>query len=90
MAAIEALDRGLAIVSSRIGGVNDVVEDGVNGATCDLTPEGFAAALQKVLGDPDRLRSMREASSRMAEKFDLPRILDAYERILRAAASGAA
>jgi glycosyltransferase involved in cell wall biosynthesis len=83
MAAIEALDRGLAVVSSRIGGVSDVIEDGVNGALCELTPESFAAALRAILSDPEKLRTMREASSARADRFELSRSLDAYERLLR-------
>jgi glycosyltransferase involved in cell wall biosynthesis len=83
MAAIEALDRGLAVISSRIGGVSDVVEDGANGALCELTPESFAAALRAILSDPEKLRVLREASSTRARKFELGRSLDAYERLLR-------
>jgi glycosyltransferase involved in cell wall biosynthesis len=84
MAAIEALDRGLAIVSSRIGGVADVVEDGRNGFLCELTPESFSTALRAILSDPEKLRAKREASSAMAEHFDLSRSVDAYERLLTA------
>jgi glycosyltransferase involved in cell wall biosynthesis len=83
MAAIEALDRGLAVISSRIGGVGDVVEDGVNGALCDLEPESFAAALRAILSVPGKLVAMREASSVRAGRFELDRSLDAYERLLR-------
>ena len=84
MAAIEALDRGLAIVSTRIGGVADVIEDGRNGALCDPTPEAIAAGLRSLLADPEKLRAMREASSALAARFDLARSVEAYERILKA------
>lgn len=84
MAAIEALDRGMAIVSSRIGGVTDVVEDGGNGALCDLNPEAFGSALRSILSDPARLLAMRKASSALASRFDLSHSVDAYERILAA------
>ena len=83
MAAIEALDRGLAIVSSRIGGVADVVEDGRNGSLCEPNPESFAAALRAIFSDPEKLRAMRVASSALAGRFDLSRSVDAYERILK-------
>ncbi len=83
MAAIEALDRGLAIVSSRIGGVTDVVVEGENGVLCDLTAESFAAALRPILEDPAGLAAMRTASAARAERFDITRVIDAYEDILR-------
>lgn len=87
MAAIEALDKGLAIVSSRIDGMADVVEDGVNGRLCELTPESFAAAVRELLSNPDRLQNCRQASSELAQKFDLNRSIDAYEATLRKHAS---
>ena len=36
MVAIEALQRGLAIVGSQIGGMQDVVDEGRNGFLCEL------------------------------------------------------
>ncbi len=86
MAAIEALTHGLAIVSSRIGGVADLVEDGRNGWLADLTAEAVADRLRAVLTDPALLARMRAASCDVAGKFDLARSVDAYERVLRSAA----
>lgn len=86
MAAIEALDAGLAIVSSRIGGVTDVVENDVNGALCDLTPEAFAASLRPLLSDSGELTRRREASSLRAGRFDIRATAESYERILRGVA----
>jgi glycosyltransferase involved in cell wall biosynthesis len=83
MAAIEALDRGLAVISSRIGGVTDVVEENRNGTLCDLTPEAFAGALRNLLDQPAGLQKMREASSEMAQRFDLAPSIDAYEALFR-------
>jgi glycosyltransferase involved in cell wall biosynthesis len=82
MAAIEALDHGLAIVSTRIPGVADLVEDDVNGMLGDPTPESMAAALRRLLADPARLRRCRAASATAAARFDLDGILDSYEAIL--------
>ncbi len=83
MAAIEALDRGLAIISSRIEGVGDIVDDGINGVLCEFTAESFSVALRGILTDTARLRSWREASSRLASRFDLGRSVDDYESALR-------
>ncbi|MGH8045758.1 MAG: glycosyltransferase family 4 protein [Chthoniobacterales bacterium] len=87
MAAIEALDRGLAIVSTRIPSVADVVEEGANGALADFTPESYAAAIGRVCGDPGTLLALRTASRKCACKFDLSHAVDAYEALLRATAS---
>jgi len=86
MAAIEALDRGLAIVSTRIPSVADVVEEGVNGALADFTPESYATAIGEVCGDPGTLLALRSASRERARRFDLSGAVDAYEALLEAMA----
>jgi glycosyltransferase involved in cell wall biosynthesis len=83
MAAIEALRHGLAIVGSRIGGLGDVIEDGVNGCFCDLEAGDFGAALRALISDRGRLQAYREASLRKAEAFNLPDRVDDYEDVLR-------
>lgn len=82
MVAIEALQHGLAIVGSAIGGLQDVVDDQRNGFFCALTPEAFAARLRELLANPDTLEAMRAASRQKAGEFDLEKSVDAYERVL--------
>ncbi len=84
MAAIEALNHGVAIVSTRIPGLTDVVEDGVTGALADPAPASMAAALQSLITDPVKLRRTREAAATAASKFDLSNVVDSYEEILSA------
>jgi len=87
MAGIEALRHGLAILGSRIGGLTDVIDDGVNGFFCDLTPESFANRLRLILGDSATLVRMRSASLSKARAFNLPDRVRDYEVILGDAAS---
>jgi glycosyltransferase involved in cell wall biosynthesis len=82
MVAVEALQHGLAIVGSDIGGMHDVIEDGRNGFLCPLTPEAFAEKLRFLLADDARFLSTRRASLEMAINFDLEKSLDAYENAL--------
>jgi glycosyltransferase involved in cell wall biosynthesis len=82
MAGIEALGNGLAIVGSRIGGLSDVIDDGVNGFFCDLTPQAFAESLRSILGDSDMLARMRGASLAKALAFNLPDRVRDYEGLL--------
>ncbi len=87
MVAIEALTHGLALVSSRIGGLGDVAEAGSNAHLFELADgaEGMAEALKPFLLDPTALFTARQASLAMASRFDLERSLDAYERVLKGA-----
>jgi glycosyltransferase involved in cell wall biosynthesis len=83
MVAIEALQWGLAIVGSQIGGMHDVVEEGKNGFLCDLTAPGFAEKLKRLLATAELLEGMRRASREKAAEFDLEKTVSAYERVLR-------
>jgi glycosyltransferase involved in cell wall biosynthesis len=83
MVAIEALQWGLAIVGSQIGGMRDVVEEGKNGFLCELTPSAFAEKLKGLLAEPELLEGMRRASRQKAAEFDLEKIVSAYESVLK-------
>lgn len=82
MAGIEALNNGLAIVASRIGGLEDVVAEGLNGLLCEQTPLAFAGALRSLLENPARLEGMRRAALIKAMDFDLAERVTDYERLL--------
>jgi glycosyltransferase involved in cell wall biosynthesis len=88
MAAVQALQHGLAIVGSDIGGLHDVIVHEGNGF---LVPPGDAAALaarlQLLLEDRPLLFRMKTASGARGELFDLDRITTQYENLLRAAAA---
>jgi glycosyltransferase involved in cell wall biosynthesis len=84
MVAVEALAHGLAIAGSRIGGLADVLAEGVTGRAFDLSegPAGFASALDALISDRENLAVMRRASLEYARKFDLEPSLAAYETLL--------
>jgi glycosyltransferase involved in cell wall biosynthesis len=84
MVAIEALQWGLAIVSSRIGGMLDIVEECRNGFLCELAAAAFAERLRQLLAAPTLLNAMRRASREMAAQFDIEKTVATYESILEA------
>jgi len=85
MAAIEALQHGLAIIGSRIGGLADIVEDGRNGFLVERTPEAFADALRQVISAPGQLEAFRAASVEKSRSFELADRLADYEDVLLSA-----
>ena len=67
-------------------GLRDVLEDGVNGWSCPVNDEAaWVRALERAMDDRPGLRRRQAASLQIAAKFDLPGIVDAYERALAAA-----
>ncbi|MBD3802316.1 MAG: glycosyltransferase family 4 protein [Thioclava sp.] len=76
---VEAAAAGLPVVSSALGGIPDLVEDGVTGRL--VAPEddaGFVAALSALLEDPVlRARMGETARARAAQRFDGRRNFDA-------------
>ncbi|MFY8215746.1 MAG: glycosyltransferase family 4 protein [Chthoniobacterales bacterium] len=89
VAAVEALNHGLAIVSGQIDGMRDVLEDGVNGLMLELSPAAFAAGLTSLILDPERLLKMRNASAEKALSFDIIKTAASYEAVLIQAAGAA-
>jgi glycosyltransferase involved in cell wall biosynthesis len=83
---IEAMLCGTPVIASRVGGVPDVVEDGVNGY---LIPPGDVEALvdrlRRVLSDPD-IEAMGEGARAFAENFfSETAYVEGYRRLLEAA-----
>jgi glycosyltransferase involved in cell wall biosynthesis len=62
---LEALASGCAVVASRVAGIPDVVEDGVNGR---LVPPGDAEALAEALRALAASAETREGLARMARR----------------------
>jgi glycosyltransferase involved in cell wall biosynthesis len=67
---LEAFCRGRAVVGGRVGGVPDVVEDGVSGMLVDPDDiEGIAAAVTRLLSDRDEAVRMGRAARERANTF---------------------
>ena len=81
---LQALAHGLAIVGSRVGGLGELIDDGVNGYGCEPDDvDGFRSALRRCLADPAGLSAMKAASHAMAERYDLRRVAEAYEALFQ-------
>jgi glycosyltransferase involved in cell wall biosynthesis len=81
---VQALACGLALVVGRAGGFVNLVSDGENGSLHDADDaDGLSASLRSLLAAPSALRRARQNSLARAEAFDLVRVVDAYENLLK-------
>jgi len=84
LAAAEALAAGVPVVATRVGGLPEVVHDGVHGVLVPpLDPEGLASAVIALCNDPGRRIALGTAGTgHVADRFSWERTLDAYEALL--------
>ena len=71
VACLEAMAHGRPVVASAVGGLLDLVDDGVTGLLVPLgDPRALRAALERLLGDPElRERMGASARERARERF---------------------
>jgi N-acetyl-alpha-D-glucosaminyl L-malate synthase BshA len=88
LAILEGMFFGCPSVATRVGGIPEVVEDGVSGL---LVPAGdvdaLARAVQRLIGDPAARATLGQAARKRAqEQFSadriVPRYIELYERVV--------
>lgn len=82
-AVLEAMALGIPVVATEVGGVPEVIEDGVSGHLVPPNqPEALAQGLAEVLSDPDlRQRFVREGRRRVEESFSIEARISGLKRI---------
>lgn len=87
VALLEAMAAGRPVIASRIGGVDELVEDDRNGLLVEPgDPAGLAQAIRALLADPERARRLAEAASELVERrfsaaATSARIAEIYEEL---------
>lgn len=84
LACQEALARGLAVVASNVGGIPEVIEDGVTGILCPVGDvEAFAAAVRRLAADPMLRRRLGSAGqARMLQEGGARVALPRYAEVI--------
>ena len=85
---VEALSVGTPVISTAVGGVAEVVDDGRNGLLVPVgDPEALADAITRFFGDPDLRERLSSAAVPSVEHLGFERV---YERLLAILESAAA
>lgn len=90
---LDAQAAAVPVVACKTGGIPEAVRDGVNGLLVQpRDPDGLAAALLRLVSDPDFRLRLAEAAKRTVESFDIRRTVesyvDLYGRLLRPEGNG--
>jgi glycosyltransferase involved in cell wall biosynthesis len=79
---IEAMALGRPIVATNVGGVPDVVEDGINGLLVPpRAPERLAQAMERLLNEPGLSLKLAKAASTSAKDYSWHNIVSMYEHL---------
>jgi hypothetical protein len=87
-AALLAMAAGAAVLASGVGGLPEIVEDGVTGLLTSNDPPSVARNIERLLGDPAlSARLAAAARARVEKEFTIERMVsetvNVYERMLR-------
>ncbi|MBV8808100.1 MAG: glycosyltransferase family 4 protein, partial [Acidobacteriaceae bacterium] len=82
-----ALSLGVPVIASRIGGLPEIIEDGVSGILVDNEPKAIAAAMDRLFLDTRFSKQLIEQGRlRIQSQFTLERLcketIECYRRAL--------
>jgi glycosyltransferase involved in cell wall biosynthesis len=83
----DAFQSGAVVIASRVGGIPEMIRDGVNGLLVEPGDEaGLGAAIERLRSSPDlaaKLRASALETSRLHDmRFHVAHLVDAYQRLL--------
>lgn len=87
LTCMEALACGLPVFAPLVGGIEDYLQDGVNGRVIEADGADIAGALGPFLADPALRRRMQAGAIETAKRYGWPAIAARYAVLLREVAN---
>ena len=86
LAALEAMVHRVPVVCSDVGGLPEVIENGVSGFLCPLGDvNAMAEKVIHILEDHERHKGFKEQAYESSKKFDIEKVISHYESLYREA-----
>lgn len=84
VSVIEAMSSGCCIVTTNVGGIPILLEDGVDALLVPPNdPDAMAAAVRRILSEPGLAEKLSANARKNAEQFDWSNILPKWEELLK-------
>ena len=87
LATLEAMAAGLPVVAVEASGTRDILKHGQQGYLVENSPEALAAAIKRLLSNPERMQKFAQAAYKKAQSFNIEnltgKLLDVYEQAIR-------
>lgn len=87
---VEAMACGTPVVSTPVGMMKELVEDGVNGAQCGFDLASLTGALERVLSDETQRRALGARARAATLRFEYASVIRGYAQGLHALAARSA
>lgn len=82
LSVLEAMAAGLPVVAADVGGVRELVQDGKTGILVRKGDvQGFAAAVNRLAGDPALRKSMGESARKIARGFTESKMINSIDSV---------
>ena len=82
-ALLEAMAMGRPVVATSVGGIPELVRDGVDGILTDASVDDVARGLERLLGAPATAEEMGTRAAERASTFGLARMVEGVESAYR-------
>lgn len=84
---IEAMGSGLPIIASNVGGIPDVIDDGINGILCSTDMNSIALCMERLIIDGNLRKKLGENALKKSIKFSSIMMtkgyIDLYKKLYR-------
>ncbi len=88
-ALLEAMAAGLAVVSTAVGGIPEIISERETGLLVPVRrPDELAARMLELAGDPGLRHRLGESAKRKAREFTMERMVNAYQELYEQVLAG--